>query len=159
MDDIKTKTANSVYKTIIATLERGQYKFQKEEDNRKVFFQIETNTLPVTFAVSVDAERQLIRIISGSSVVFPQDKRLDGAVAVCMINCGFVDGGFDYDYSTGMTVFRISTSFSGSVISSDVFNYVFRRAYSACVRYSNQLNKLAQGEMCLDYFLDIIEEM
>lgn len=102
---------------IISTLESQDFNFQKSDEDMRVAFQIETDNLPVVISVVTDVERQLIRIVAGYSIVFPEDKRVDGAIAACVTNRNLVAGGFDYDYESGEIVFRISSSFAGSVIS------------------------------------------
>ena len=102
---------------IISTLESQDFNFQKSDEDMRVAFQIETDNLPVVISVVTDFERQLIRIVAGYSIVFPEDKRVDGAIAACVTNRNLVAGGFDYDYESGEIVFRISSSFAGSVIS------------------------------------------
>lgn len=142
---------------IISTLKSKDYSFL-QSDGMKVAFQIESDDTPIVFSVVIDAERRLIRMIAGYSITFPQERRLDGAIATCSTNRNLVAGGFDYDYETGAVVFRISTSFAGSIISPDVFLYMVHRAYSACVLYDKKLERLAKGELPLASYLYLFED-
>lgn len=158
MQDANFTLAKNVYDMIVSTLESHDFKLQKNDDELKVAFQIETDSLPIVFSVVTDAQRQLIRIIAGYSIVFPQEKRLDGAIATCMTNCNLVAGGFDYDYETGMVVYRVSSSFSGSVISPDALMYLIQTAHSVCFAYDDDLDKLAKGKTTLDSYLYMFDE-
>lgn len=157
MEEMNRKIAQNVYDMIISTLKSKDYNFLQPDD-MKIAFQIDADDTPIVFSVVVDAERRLIRMIAGYSITFPQDRRLDGAIATCSTNRNLVAGGFDYDYETGAVVFRISTSFAGSIISPDVFLYMVRRAYSACALYDNKLEQLAKGELPLASYLYLFED-
>jgi len=157
MEEMNRKIAQNVYDMIISTLKSKDYSFL-QSDGMKVAFQIEADDTPIVFSVVIDAERRLIRMIAGYSITFPQERRLDGAIATCSTNCNLVAGGFDYDYETGAVVFRISTSFAGSIISPDVFLYMVHRAYSACVLYDKKLERLAKGELPLASYLYLFED-
>lgn len=151
------KIAQNVYDMIISTLKSKDYSFL-QSDGMKVAFRIEADDTPIVFSVVIDAERRLIRMIAGYSITFPQERRLDGAIATCSTNRNLVAGGFDYDYETGAVVFRISASFAGSIISPDVFLYMVHRAYSACVLYDKKLEQLAKGELPLASYLYLFED-
>lgn len=157
MEKSDNKIAQNVYDMIISTLKSKDYVFL-QPDNLKVAFQIETDDTPIVFSVVIDAERQLIRMIAGYSITFPQERRVDGAIATCSTNCNLVAGGFDFDYETGSVVFRISASFAGSIISPDVFLYMVHRAYSACALYDKKLDLLAKGELPLAAYLYLFED-
>jgi len=157
MEEMNRKIAQNVYDMIITTLKSKDYSFL-QSDGMKVAFQIEADDTPIVFSVVIDAERRLIRMIAGYSITFPQERRLDGAIATCSTNRNLVAGGFDYDYETGAVVFRISTSFAGSIISPDVFLYMVHRAYSACVLYDKKLERLAKGELPLASYLYLFED-
>lgn len=154
----KSALAKNVYDMIISTLESQDFKFQKSDEDMRVAFQIETDNLPVIISVVTDFERQLIRIVAGYSIVFPEDKRVDGAIAACVTNRNLVAGGFDYDYESGEIVFRISSSFAGSVISPDAFMYLVRRAYRTCLAYDQKLDNLAKGQLTLAAYLYMFED-
>lgn len=157
MEEMNRKIAQNVYDMIISTLKSKDYSFL-QSDGMKVAFQIEADDTPIVFSVVIDAERRLIRMIAGYSITFPKERRLDGAIATCSTNRNLVAGGFDYDYETGAVVFRISTSFAGSIISPDVFLYMVHRAYSACVLYDKKLEQLAKGELPLASYLYLFED-
>lgn len=157
MEKPDNKITQNVYDMIISTLKSKDYVFL-QPDNLKVAFQIETDNTPIVFSVVIDAERRLIRMIAGYSITFPQERRVDGAIATCSTNCNLVAGGFDFDYETGSLVFRISASFAGSIISPDVFLYMVHRAYSACALYGKKLDLLAKGELPLAAYLYLFED-
>ncbi len=159
MDDIKLKIATNVYNSIVEKLQGRGYELEREDDSLTAYFQAETSVLPITFAVTVNADKQSLMLIATSDITFPKDRLSDGAIATCVTNCMLVDGGFEFEYATGKLVFRVSSSFKGSVISTDVFDYLFRRAYNASLTYCTELSKLAKGEIDLGVYVYFIEEL
>lgn len=159
MDDIKRKIATNVYNSIVSHLQGKGYALEREDDNLTAYFQVETRVLPITLAVTVNADKQSLMLIATSDITFQKDKLADAAIATCVTNCQLVDGGFEFDYATGKLVFRVSSSFKGCVISTDVFDYLFRRAYNASLTYCTELAKLAKGEIDLGAYVYYTEEL
>ena len=159
MDDIKQKIATSVYNTIISVLDGKGYETKRDDDNLTAYCHVQSDVLPISFAVIVDAEKQLLTIVESSSITFPKDSLTDGAIAACVTNCLLVDGSFHFEYATGNMLFRISSSFKDSVISADVFEYLLRRTYNTILTYGPELTKLANGGIMIGAYVYFTEEL
>ena len=72
------------------------------------------------FVMAVDADRQIVRMLSRLPFKFPSDKRVDGAVATSYINYKLADGSFDYDYTRGEILYRLMVTFIESIICGDL---------------------------------------
>ena len=53
-----------------------------------------------------------------------EDKRVDGAIAVCVANNGLNDGCFDYDVRDGEIRFRLTSSYRESTPGTALFEYM-----------------------------------
>lgn len=69
------------------------------------------------FTLIVDAEREMIRTLAFMPFDFEEDKRVEGAIAVCVANYGMVDGCFGYDISDGTLFHRLSVSYADTEVS------------------------------------------
>lgn len=159
MDDIKQKIATSVYNAAVSDLESKGYGVEREDDKLTAYCYVDSDVFPISFAVTVDAEKQMLSLISSLEITFPQDSLTDGAVAACITNCQLVDGAFEFDYVTGDLMFRISSSFKGSVISADVFRYLFNRMHATILTYGSELAKLAKGDIMIGAYAYFVEEL
>jgi len=159
MDDIKQKIAASVYNTAVSCLESKGHEIEREDDKLTAYCYVDSNVFPISFAVTVDAENQLLSLVASLEITFPKDSLTDGAIATCVTNCQLVDGAFEFDYATGNLMFRISSSFNGSVISADVFQYLFNRMHATIFTYGPQLAKLANGDIMIGAYVYFTEEL
>lgn len=151
------KNAKIMYDMICNTLREKNLKFIDFEDTRTVMLQIEAE-FPMNLMAQVDEERQLIRLISLLPVEFPEDKRIDGAIAAGMTNFNMFVGSFDFDYERGRTAFRMTASFLNSVISPDVILSLVGRSVTMLDDYGTKLCKLAEGQMSIEQYLDMFDE-
>ena len=84
----------------------------------------------------------------------PEDKRQDGAIAVCAANYGLVDGSFDYDIGDGEIRFRLASSYRDSDLGPDLFEYMIMVAASMVDNYNDKLFMLAKGMMTVQQFIE-----
>ena len=110
--------------------------------------------LPMGFMLNIDAERELIRLLSPIPVTFEDDKRLEGAIATSQINYRIADGSFDYNYKKGTVIFRLTSSYIDSLISKDLLEYMVGVAGYTIDEYNDKLVMLAKGELPLEAFFE-----
>lgn len=53
-----------MYDTICAAIERREWKYQKDEERLVINFGVNGDDIPMQFIMVVDAERQLVRMMS-----------------------------------------------------------------------------------------------
>ena len=145
--------AQEVYKVLCKTLDAREWEYEKEEDKLLVHFQVRGDDFPLRFVMVVDAERQLIRVLSHLPFDMSQDKRLEGAVASCVITNRLVDGGFDYDLSDGAVVFRLTQSFRDSVIGEGLIEYLIDYTCAVTDEYNDKFFALNKGFLSMADFL------
>ena len=145
--------AQKVYETLCAALDARQWRYQKEEERLLVHFGVNGEDIPMNFILVVDAERQLVRLMSPLSFKMAEDKRVEGALATCAASYGLVDGSFDYDMSDGEIVFRMTASFRESEIGEGLFQYMISCSCATVDRYNDQFLALNKGMLSINDFI------
>ncbi len=151
-DERKRKNAEQAFSTLCAALDARQWNYEKEEDNLLVHFGVSGDDLPMKFVIFADVDRQMIRLLSPLSFKMEEDKRVEGAVAVCMASYGMADGSFDYDVSDGTISFRMTESFKGCLLGEGVFQYMISCACAMVDNYNDKFLALSKGVIGIDDF-------
>ena len=107
----------------------------------------------MTLILMADADRQLIRVMSPLSFKLDEDKRVEGAIAVCAASYGMADGSFDYDLSDGSIVFRMTASFRESTIGEELIQYLISCTCAMVDKYNDKFLALSKGVMSLEDFI------
>lgn len=155
MSEVNMKQAKEVFATLVKMLDTRDWKYSKDEENLIIRSGVKGDDLPVEFIIAIDAEREVVRFLSKLPFSMPEDKRVDGAIAVCVANNGMVNGSFDYDISDGDIIFRLTSSFkSGSILSEDLFEYMIMVSASTVDRYNDRLFMLAKGMITIQQFIE-----
>ena len=152
-DENKIKQAKTVYNTLCKALDSRQWNYESHPKDMIVTFTYAGEDIPMEFIIFIDADRQLVRMLSRLPFKFPEDSRVDGAVATSHINYKLADGSFDYDYSTGEITFRLTATFIDSLISEDLLFYMVACSCFTVDRYNDQLLMVAKGMLPIDRFI------
>lgn len=150
----KKMQAQQVYRTVCTALEARDWNYEKDEPKLVVHFGVRGEDIPMKLVIAVDEGRQLIRVMSMLPFKMPEDKRVEGAAAVCAATYGMVDGGFDYDISDGSIVFRMTASFRESIIGEEMIQYLISCTCSMVDQYNDKFLALSKGIMSMSEFLE-----
>lgn len=153
VDEKKMKLAKKVYQTLCEAIERREWNFGKDEEKLLVHFGVSGDDIPMQFILIVDAERQLIRLMSPMPFKMSESKRMEGAIATCAASFGMADGSFDYDLSDGTIVFRMTASFRESLIGEGLFQYMISCSCAMVDKYNDQFLSLDKGIMSITDFI------
>ena len=153
VDEKKMELAKQVYQTLCEAIERREWNFGKDEEKLLVHFGVSGDDIPMQFILVVDAERQLIRLMSPMPFKMSESKRMEGAIATCVASFGMVDGSFDYDLSDGTIVFRMTASFRESLIGEGLFQYMISCSCAMVDKYNDQFLALDKGIMSITDFI------
>lgn len=156
--DKELRKAKSVFDSLCGALDKMNWKYKVEEEKMRVTYGVNGDDLPMEFAISCDAERQLVRLISVLPYKFPEDKRAEGAVATCEANYKLAHGAFDYDLSDGMVVFRLVNSFRDSLVGYELFEYMVNVSASTVDNYNDLFFMLGKGMISLQEYMNKISE-
>ena len=91
VDEKKMELAKQVYQTLCEAIERREWNFGKDEEKLLVHFGVSGDDIPMQFILIVDAERQLIRLMSPMPFKMSESKRMEGAIATCAASFGMAD--------------------------------------------------------------------
>ncbi len=153
VDEKKMELAKQVYQTLCDAIERREWSFGKDEEKLLVHFGVNGDDIPMQFILIVDAERQLIRVMSPLPFKMSESKRMEGAIATCAASFGMADGSFDYDLSDGTIVFRMTASFRESLIGEGLFQYLISCSCAMVDKYNDQFLALDKGIMSITDFI------
>jgi hypothetical protein len=148
------KKAQEVYATIIRMLDTRDWKYSKHEEDLLIKSVLRGEDLPVEFILMVNPRNQVVQFISRLPFDIPEDKRVDGAIAVCTANYGLIDGSFDYDLRDGEIRYRLTCSYRDSQLSEDLFEYMIMAAASTVDNYNDRFFMLAKGRMTVQQFIE-----
>ena len=149
----KIACAKNTFATLCRMLDNNEWKYEKDEEKLCIDCGAQGKDLPMPINIRIDAERQLILLISHIPFSVDEEKRMETAIAVSIVNDRLVDGNFDYDITEGDLYFRMTNSFIDSEISEEAFKYML---YCSCMtidEYNDKFLMLSKGLLPLDSFL------
>lgn len=152
-DANKLKNSTNVYNSLCAMLDARNIRYVKHPEDLSVTFTMQGEDIPMNFILLVDADRELVRLMSPLPVTFDPSKRVEGAIATSQINYSLADGNFDFDFKTGRVVFRLTSSFVDSIISQELLEYMIGVSWYVVDEYNDKLLMLSKGTLPLDAFL------
>ena len=146
--------ARAIFNRIVSALDSRNLKYQTDYDNFRFHISFSTDDLDVKVAIVVDAERDLIRLVSILPFSFPEDKRVEGAVATAIANHGMVHGSFDFNFSDGQILFKLASSYKGGSVDEECIHYLLGVAVGTIDQYDDRFLALAKGNMSLTAFME-----
>ncbi len=151
----ESRKAAQVYSDICKMLDEAGWNYKKNEEELKVETGARGDDLPIELTIKVDVERQLVMLISHLPYVIAEDKRVDVAVAVSVINNLLVDGCVDYDLSDGHVFFRMTNSYRDSVLDKEVYKYMLYCACQTIDGFNDKLLMLSKGIIDFQKFAEL----
>lgn len=148
-----TQAAKRAYQAIITMMQNDDLKFGRDDDALRIETAFSTDDIDVRLTFMVDTERDLVRVFSSLPFKFPEDKRVEGAVATCVANHGMIDGAFDYDFQDGEILFKMADSYRGSDFSEENARYMLKITLSTVDNYNDRFFALAKGFITLSDFV------
>lgn len=153
LDEKAMASAKTVYKTLCDALDHREWHYQKDEDKLTVQFGVNGDDIPMQLLIIVDAERKLIRLMSPLPFKMSEDKRVEGAIATCVATYGMADGSFDYDFSSGQIIFRMTSSFRESLIGENLFQYMLSFSCAVVDKYNDKFLAIDKGLLSINDFI------
>lgn len=150
---MKMERAKKVYNTLCTAIDKRDWTYDREDEDLIVRFNVSGEDIPMSFILIVDADRQLVRLLSPIPFNMGEDKRMDGAIATCVASYGFINGSFDYDLEDGSIVFRLTQSFRGSDVSEEVLQYMISLSCSVVDNYNDRFMALNKGLLSITDFI------
>lgn len=145
-------SANEVYQKLCAALDARSWTYEKEEEHLLVSFDVNGEDIPIRFLIRVDEERSLVSVMSPLPFDIPEEKRIEGALAVCAASNRLADGSFDYDLLDGSIVFRLTATYRDSVISEQLLQYMIDCTCFVVDEYNDRFLLLSKGLLNVEEF-------
>ena len=152
------KQALEVYGVLCSMLDHIGWKYEKVEDKLMIRSGVRGDDLPIEFIVMVKPRNEVVQLLSAMPFNMPEDKRVEGALAICAANYGLIDGSFDYDLSDGQIVFRLTSSYRDSLLSEELFKYMVMVSAGTVDKYNDRFFMLAKGMIDVQKFLEMENE-
>ncbi len=146
--------AKQEYDTLCKSLDEREWNYEKHEEDMVVTCGVSGDDIPMRLIIRIIPERQLAQVLSPLPFDIPEDKRVDVAMATTMINDKLANGSFDFDLSTGRTVFRLTNAFMGSTLSTEVYNYMIGVTATTVDEYNDKIMMLCKGMLDLSAFTE-----
>ena len=151
----KMMKARQVYATMIKALNKAEWHFEEHEEDLTIVSGYTGDDFPIKYIMRVDPKRDCVSFRSAPFVTFPEDKRIDGAVATCVANCGMVFGHFDYDINDGEICYVMSDSYLDCEVGVEFFMDMMATAVTTSDRYNDRFMMLAKGLIDIQKFIEL----
>ena len=155
MAEYDMRKAVEVYGTLCSMLDNINWKYEKVEEKLMIKSGVKGDDLPIEFLMIVKPNSEVVQFISSLPFNMPEDKRVEGALAICAANYGMVNGSFDYDLSDGQILFRLTTSYRESLLSEALLEYMVMVSASTIDKYNDRFFMLAKGMISLEQFMEM----
>ena len=153
MADVNYSAAARVFNKIDAYLKSKDWKYDKDVENFRFNYQVGGDDIPMSFILFIDAERELIRSLSFLPFDFAEDKRIEGAIAVCVANHGMVNGSFDYDISDGTVFHKLAVSYKNTEVTDETITYIMGLGMAMVDKYNDRFFALNKGYISIADFM------
>ncbi len=153
-DERNLKQAQSVYETICKSLDARGWKYDRVDERLTITCSARGDDIPMDLIIVVDADVQIVSIISPLPFKISEDKRVDFSSAICVANYGIMNGSFDYDIESGRIIFRIVSSFRGSILSEELFDYMVYVAFRTIDDYNDKFLMIEKDMFTTEQLLD-----
>lgn len=154
MDEKDLRAAQQVYTMLCRTLDDIGYHYQQNDEEMSVHFEVHGEGLPMELTVSIDGERDLIRLLSFLPFKVPEGRIPEIALGVCKINDILINGNFDLGIDRGRLTFRMVQCYRDSLLDMEVFKYMIFVSLNTIDEYSEKLYLLSRGKITLDELED-----
>lgn len=158
MSDAKRlKNARFVFDTICKMLDDAGLAYESNPDKLHVFSGSKTEVASFDFYITVLEDKEIVLLLSRFPIRIPPEKSVDIALAVSILNNIVNNGCFDYNILAGTVIFRMTTSFSNSLISPEAFKYMFFTAFDSVDYVKDKLIAVADGDISIEEFYDFFK--
>ena len=144
--------ARTVYEKLCSAIDARNWKYEKEEKDLLVHFEVRGEDLPMLFIIRIDEERHLVTLYSPLPTLISEEKRIEGALVTCIASDSMLDGSFDYDLSKGRVTFKMTASYHDSVISEDLLDYMIGCSCAMVDKFNDMFFAFNEGLIDVDRF-------
>ena len=147
--------AQAVYATVLATLDKMKWVYDKNDEELAVTTGAKGTDLPIDIVIKVLPDVEVLSVQVPFVYDVPDEHSIDVAIAVTAANYGLIRGSFDYDMTTGDLRFRITAPFNGATtLAEEVVEMLVLIAATTADSYQTRLLMVAKGVVTPSRFLE-----
>lgn len=155
MSEINMAKAKETYDLLCKMLDNRNWHYDKIEDDLIIKSGVKGEDLPIEFIMRVNPRNEIVSFISWLPFKVDESKRIDMALATSVANYNLADGSFDYDITDGTILFRLTSSYRGSILSEDLFEYMLVIASSTVDDYNDKFFMISKGMLTVQQFIEM----
>ena len=159
MSNVDMYKAKLVYRTLLEALDTMGWTYDEHEEDLCITSGVKTKDIPVDFVFAVRPNQEIVQFISVLPFTMPEDKIVEGAIAICAANYWIINGNFDYSLDDGKISFRMTSSYHECDISEELFKYMICVSANTIDSYNDTFALLAQNKISLDRALELIQSV
>ncbi len=134
-------------------LDGQNWKYDKDDAELKIECGAVGEDLPMPVTIKVRPDRQIVLLLSYLPIEVPDDKRLEVAAAISIVNYRLINGCFEFNISNGRLYFRMTNSFMDSTLSEETFRYMLFVSLQTIDDYNDKLEALVNGKIDVSAFM------
>lgn len=148
--------ANSVFHTLCNHMDALGLHYTKDESDLTAVCPFRGEDLPIELRIGVDADKELVMVLSFLPFTVAEDKRLELAIAISIANNKLVDGCFDYDIQGGHIFFRQVASYMDSDLGAELFSYMMECSHRTIDDFNDKFMLLSKGIITLEKYMEMV---
>ena len=153
----KHDLAVKMFSKVCRTMDAHEWTYDKYEDLLTVKSGAQGDDLPIDFRIEVDEKRRFMMLVSPLPFTTPEDRRVEMAMAVSVVNFQLADGSFAYNIQSGRMYFRMTCSYIDSDLGDDLFDYLLFCSVQTIDEYNEKLMMLSAGVITLEKFIELVD--
>jgi len=138
-DRTKTRLAGEVYQTFCSAFTAKKWEHKKSDRKRQLCFPVVISDVSTEFTVTVDASRQLIRLVANLPGQISNELLPQAIAAICRANSKMADGSFDLSPVDSRVCFRVTAFFHNSSIGEAFIGNMIGIAITCIKKYSGEI--------------------
>ena len=146
--------AKQVFDLMTTALDKQSWNYKAYPDELRIESNYIGNDISISFHVIVDEERDSIILLSQMPFTICEEKRIDTAIAVCVVNYTFINGSFDFDINDGELRFRLTTNYFDCEVGEEFFMNMIKIALFTIDEYNDKFFALSKGYLSLEDFIN-----
>ena len=148
--------ALAVFNALRANLDAHHWKYHADEEALTIESGAQGEDLPMELRIEVEERRKLVILLSHQPFIVPEEKRMDMAVAVSVINNRLVDGCFDFDFASGHMFFRMTHCYIDSILGDALFSYMIGCSLKTIDDFNDKFMMLSTGIVSIEQFIKLV---
>lgn len=144
-----------IYEDLCQGLDKQDWHYDRHDEDLVVTISMKSEDLPIDMIIRVAYDAQVVNVFSVLPVKIPDEKLVDMALAVCVANDGMINGGFDLDMNKKQIVWRLCTTYRGSLLGSEAYSYMVAVSAGTVDKYNDRFLMLAKDMIDLKKFIEL----